>query len=299
MRIISKIEDLINKGLIWLINACFQFIENHTHPKIKNLYFKLKSTCTYWITTVKNLPRKIFNLFWNKIKIIAPKIKEAIHGLKIKDKLLVFVEYIKSVIKTLTLSNFKIQTIKLYATTSEIISTRLNVMPLGKKWALMFFSISIPIILFSILGVNYSVKNKLAIESKNDYQNTKIVANENEITISTIRAPYFRREYQYIDLDEVHLPVYVSKLSAMKVLVVDVVIEGSNRYIPQYFIQYEHEIRDHLYTHLEPVIPGFPLQTEGKRIIRNKLIMELNSFLKSKHIAGKINAVHIQGIIAD
>lgn len=294
MKIIIKLESLANKILLWIGNFLLRIILKYTPTKIKKIYEISLTKFISCVTFIKNLPKKIFSFFYNKIKKFIGKVKQTLTGLNPKEKLIVYFQYTKAFIKMLTIENFRNQIKRVYLLGKKNIQIGFNRIPLSIKWSVYFGMGSIFLLSITSIYIFKSIQKKeLPTFTKDEMQQ------EIRPSVKTQRAPYFRREYQYIDLDEVNIPVYVSKLSSMKLLVVDVVIEASNRFIPQYFVQYEHEIRDHLYTHLEPVIPGFPLELEGKHIVRNKLISELNLYLKKKKISGRINAIHIQGIIAD
>jgi flagellar basal body-associated protein FliL len=50
---------------------------------------------------------------------------------------------------------------------------------------------------------------------------------------------------------------------------------------------------------LEPILPSLPLDDEGKEIIRQKLINEINQFLKKHNIEGHVEEVRITYILAN
>ena len=45
--------------------------------------------------------------------------------------------------------------------------------------------------------------------------------------------------------------------------------------------------------HVEPVIPQLPIEEEGRQIIKEKLRLELNQFLKDNQIEGQILEIYV------
>lgn len=290
MKIFIKIEYLINKLLLWMIEKSLFFIQKHTPTRIKARYNQGKVFKNTIIFKLKNTPIVFIKNILNRIKQFIFNIKEVIKQLNIKEKALIIIKSLKALVHVFTINNFKFQLLRIKNTFSGVYSNIEKRIPLGAKWGLKFGIISIMIIIYFINKEYESIYKKL---------HPIMVAKKEKKYVHTIRPDYFRREFLYFDLNEVNIPIYVTGHHSMKLLIIDMVIESSNRFIPQYFLEYEHEIRDHLYTHLEPVIPGFPLKKEGKRILRNKLIVELNKYLNKKNIKGEVKSIYIQGIIAD
>ncbi|EQC47516.1 hypothetical protein [Bacteriovorax sp. Seq25_V] len=102
-----------------------------------------------------------------------------------------------------------------------------------------------------------------------------------------------------LQLNDVNIPIYIEERKGMQTLLVDFSFRASNRYIAKYFekIQNEYVLRDRIYKNVQPIIPSFPMEEEGKIILRNKIKRELNNVLKDLKIDGTIEEVYIQSIL--
>jgi hypothetical protein len=61
----------------------------------------------------------------------------------------------------------------------------------------------------------------------------------------------------------------------------------------------ELQFRDHLVLNLEPMVAAFPLEEEGKEILRQKLLSEMNEFMVSRDIEGQVLDVKIVYVLAN
>ena len=79
----------------------------------------------------------------------------------------------------------------------------------------------------------------------------------------------------------------------------DFTIVASNRYIKSYFWdnRNNHLILDRLNSRIRPMEILFPLESEGKIVIRDKVREEINILIKELGIDGEIEDVYIHNII--
>jgi len=61
----------------------------------------------------------------------------------------------------------------------------------------------------------------------------------------------------------------------------------------------EFQLRDHLILNVEPMLASFPLEEEGKQILREKLTMEINDFLSERKIVGEVKEIKLIYILAN
>ncbi len=111
------------------------------------------------------------------------------------------------------------------------------------------------------------------------------------------RPTYFRKPEKQFGVTNIVLPTYLEKGKGLRKLVIDFTFESSNKYIKAYFWENPHLIQDVLNSKIEPITIGFPLEAEGKIIIKEKIILEMNMLLKKLRIKGKITNVYIDRII--
>lgn len=102
-----------------------------------------------------------------------------------------------------------------------------------------------------------------------------------------------------LQLSDVNIPIYIEDRKGMQTLLIDFSFRASNRYIAKYFeqIQNEYLLRDRIYKNVQPIIPSFPMEEEGKIILRKKIKQELNNVLRDLKIEGTIEDVYIQSIL--
>ncbi|CBW25400.1 putative membrane protein [Halobacteriovorax marinus SJ] len=120
---------------------------------------------------------------------------------------------------------------------------------------------------------------------------------ENATAVSK-RKGYYKLDEKRFSINHVIMPVYIGTDTNLKTLSIDLTFISSNKYIKSYFSNNRHLIKDRLNTTIQPLIPEFPLETEGKMIIKEKIKSELNLLIKDLNIKGEIKEVHINSILA-
>ncbi len=110
------------------------------------------------------------------------------------------------------------------------------------------------------------------------------------------RPDYFRKPEKQFKVNSIILPTYLGR--DHRKLVLDITFESSNKYIKAYFEKHPYLIPDVLGRKIEPISLEFPLETEGKIIIKEKIIEETNLLLEELHIKGKIVAVYIDQMVS-
>ena len=109
------------------------------------------------------------------------------------------------------------------------------------------------------------------------------------------RPDYFRKPEKQFKVNGIILPTYLGR--GHHKLVVDITFESSNKYIKAYFEKHPYMIPDVLGRKIEPLSLDFPLETEGKIIIKEKIMEETNLLLEELRIKGKIVAVYIDQMV--
>jgi hypothetical protein len=112
------------------------------------------------------------------------------------------------------------------------------------------------------------------------------------------RKGYYKLNEKRFTITHVTMPVYIGTKANLKSLSIDFTFISSNRYIKTFFDQNRHLIKDRLNSTIQPLIPEFPLEQEGKKIIKEKIQLELNHLIKELNIKGEIKEVHISSILA-
>ena len=177
------------------------------------------------------------------------------------------------------------------------VTTFLSSIP-TEKYIIGFVSL---ILLSAFTLISYSSINEI-YKNKTGEDLIKFSAPEEKKEPDFIERPvYFKREKKQFTIRDINLPIYVENINAIRMLTLDFTIEGNNRYIAAYFKTGRNEdlIKNQLVKSVEPIIPTFPLNEEGKRILKNKLTQEMNVLIKNLDIKGKISKVYIDNILAN
>ena len=111
------------------------------------------------------------------------------------------------------------------------------------------------------------------------------------------RPDYFRIHEKQFEVHNVVLPIYLERKNRNKRVMVNLILESSNKYIRAYFWRKPYLIKDVLSSRIEPLSIDFPLKEEGKIIIKEKVIQEVNLLLKRLKIKGEITNVYIGEVV--
>lgn len=113
-----------------------------------------------------------------------------------------------------------------------------------------------------------------------------------------IRPDYYHQYSRTMKIHSINFPVYVESARGARMLRMDLTLTTSNKYTRNYLNKNYHLVQDRLNSRLEPMIPTFPIEEEGKEIIKGKVMEEIDALIKELKIDGKVQSVHIHSILA-
>lgn len=113
------------------------------------------------------------------------------------------------------------------------------------------------------------------------------------------RPDYYKKETKHFDMSSLRLPVFFSDINQLKTVDIDYTATLSNRAAKMYLEKQEFQLRDHLILQIEPIVPSFPLEEEGKDIIRKKLQQEIDQFLVNHGVEGTVEEIKITYVLAN
>ncbi len=121
---------------------------------------------------------------------------------------------------------------------------------------------------------------------------------------SSVEAPYERPKYykmetKHLQITNLKLPVYVGGVNDVRSVDIDFVATMSNRQIRKDIDKLEFQLRDYIIHETEPMVATFPLEDEGKEIIRAKLTETINGFIAERKLEGNVEQVEIIYILAN
>lgn len=117
--------------------------------------------------------------------------------------------------------------------------------------------------------------------------------------LSYDRPVYYKEQERHLEITSLRLPVYIPDINEVKSVNIDFIMITSNRFSKIFLSKFEFQLRDHLILNMEPLIATFPLEDEGKEVLRYKLILEIDIFLKKHEIEGHLDDLRLTYILAN
>lgn len=107
------------------------------------------------------------------------------------------------------------------------------------------------------------------------------------------RPKYFMQKEKMMAIKDLNLQLFLEDTRRNRQVWIDFTCLTSNRNIILFLNDHLVETRDFLNMHVEPVIPQLPIEEEGRQIIKDKIKLELNEFLKQNNIEGKVLEIYV------
>lgn len=118
------------------------------------------------------------------------------------------------------------------------------------------------------------------------------------------REPASVQEYDYrpdyrlynqktLKILNVKVPIFVESVGEVDSITIDFSLRLSTRFSRHYLVEYEYKLKDYFFTGVEPVISDFPMQEEGKQVLKEKIEEEINNFLYDNNVEGFVEEVNI------
>ena len=119
---------------------------------------------------------------------------------------------------------------------------------------------------------------------------------------STEQAYDYRPEYrQYADrtlkIQNIKVPIYTERLGEIDSITVDFSLRLSTKFSKYYLEECEYKLKDYFFTTVEPILSGFLINEEGKEVLKEKIIIEIDNFLKENNVEGHVDDVNILYIV--
>ena len=116
--------------------------------------------------------------------------------------------------------------------------------------------------------------------------------------ILSSRPIYYRQAERMTSITDINLQIFLEDTHRNRQVWIDFSVLASNRNVILYLKDHNIELKDHLTTNVEPVIPQLPVEEEGRLIIKDKIRNEIDLFLEKNGIEGKILEVYIDYLMA-
>ncbi len=281
MNLFSKLENAINFLLIKLGELMLKAVP----MPIRIFFRKISLWYGRLIEQVKSLPAKSIPFLLNLIGVL----KKAIASFNFKAALS---ETYQKAMTQYQLGKAKQTGVfkKLLLTPFLMFSQWLQGLTPGQSLLLMTFTAGS---FLAVLGIGFSGQRMIGSHSEKN----RTPASAEEIHYE--RPDYYKEEKRHFDLTNFRLPVYVAEVNEIRSIDIDFTATLSNRNSRLYLEKSDSYLRDYLLMQLEPSVASFPLNAEGKDIIRDKLMREINDFLKTNAIDGHVIELKITYILAN
>jgi flagellar basal body-associated protein FliL len=280
MNLIEKLENLINKILIKLGELVYKIVPR----PLKVLVEKYETKKAALIALIKQSPTHFKPLIINQTKKTLASLKAHKDQFQVtyKDALSQYKEKSAG-----SKSKFK----KILLTPFLIVDQWLKGLSTYQSLMLMGFSCAS---ILAVIGIGFSGQKLLKIQNETIREPASVVE---EPTYD--RPGYYKKQTKHFGIVNFRLPVYVAQVNEIHAVDMDFTATLSNRSSRMYLEKNEFQLRDHLILQIEPSVASFPLTDEGKDIIRDKLLMEINEFLRLHNIDGQVVELKITYVLAN
>lgn len=280
MNFLAKIENVINLLLVKLGELMLRFV-----PKpIKTFFHKIHLGISWFITKLKSIPVKLKTSF-PKLMVY---LKEMIGTIDFKA---IFVDSYKKAMEQYKETSPASKWKTLFMAPFLVVGQWLQGLTAAQSLLLMTFSAAS---FLAVIGISFS-GNRIIDQH---FSNTRTPASVEE-EVQYERPKYYKKQARHFDLTNLRLPIYFPKINEVRSVDIDFTATLSNRRARMFLEKHEFHLRDHLILQIEPSIASFPLEEEGKEIIRQKLHKELNEFLMMNNVEGEVKELKITYILAN
>lgn len=282
MELLIKLEDLVNRALLWLGSKLVQLCLRVTPAPIRHFFANLRANVRAGVTFVRNLPT------WLKAQLAALRARPKVQ-IDYKGLLAQAVDAgAKAFKKTKNTSPLKALGLALVAPLLFLGGWARTLRP-GQFVLLTGFTTAS---LVALVGISLTARTILVREFFSGRAPASVEVDEYS------RPSYYKQNHREVYFSSIKVPVYVEGINELRALMIDVSIITSNRATGMWLLREEFELRDHLVLTLEPVVPAFPLTPEGRQILTQKIQSEVNEFLRAHKINGHVQEVHLLHILA-
>lgn len=287
MGLIEKLENFVNKLLILIWDLVVRAIAKIVPPKVKIIFSKI----SYWIsralTFLKDSPR----LLIKSAPLLIAKTKSFLADYNFKAKLndtykSAMAQYAKAQPGS-KITGLK----KTLLTPFLMLGQWVNGLTSAQTAMLLTFSAA------SVLAIINIVFSGHRIMDQHRSENRAPASVEEEVPYD--RPDYYKKQTRHLEMASIRLPVYFANVNELRSIDIDFIATMSNRLSRMKLERLEFQLRDHLILHIEPMVASFPLEDEGKEIIREKLHMEINEFLIKHQIEGEVKDLKLTYILAN
>ncbi len=272
MSLLVKIEAAINSLLLWLGAKCSFFLKKITPPPVTKFIELLRRKIDILSKAMLALPKTARPWIFETIQ----RFKTRLANLPFKQLFIELTQRLKQQQSAAKTNSFWLKVKPLIMAPILIMGKWLQGLSATQSLLLLTFSAA------SILsGVNMIFSGKRLIEQHEAEGRSPASLEE---TVEYDRPAYYKKQAKHLELTNLRLPVFVPEINQQRTVDIDFTATLSNRMAKKFLEKHEFQLRDHFILNIEPVEASFPIIEEGREIIRQKLLLEINEFLKTSGI---------------
>ncbi len=163
-------------------------------------------------------------------------------------------------------------------------------------------ALELPVVQLPLVPENQKLIEEFMVKSLNT--DFKEIGHENPIKsihlkqVLSSRPVYYRQAERMMKVEDISLQLFLEDTHRNRQVWIDFSVLASNRNVILYLKEHEVELKDHLSTNVEPVIPQLPVEEEGRMIIKDKMRLEIDQFLEKNKIEGKVLEIYLDYLMA-
>lgn len=281
----AKLEEMLNKVLGKIFTAIFVLISKMIPSPISNFYHRSKLGVLTWrkskVDTCKTYLLKVHTFTKNKSDQFFAKVDD-IQKYPVKEKGIETIQKAKNFLLTTTPKQYKEIIVSFFKPKIKLL--KLKIKSVNKPNAIIATSL-VALVIFGSFGVYFGANEIFRTE----YPSRKIAS----VQEYDYRPEYKLYEQKTLKILNMKVPVIVDGVEKINSITIDFSLRTSTRFAKYYLIQYEYKLKDYFFTTVEPVISDFPIEEEGKEVLKEKIQEEINNFLYENHVEGEVEEVNI------
>lgn len=276
LNLINKIESIVNKGLWWLMAQFSRAWKKFCPSKIQLffqrshdfIYVKIPAFFRKQLQHAKSAPKEILSIdFKGLFSSALSEGFKAFHEVRKKSPLKAFLAVLTVPVVYIAQWTKSLHPIHGFILASFTIGSIFSAVVIGKTS-------------YQLFQDEFGGREPAAVDA------------------AYIRPDYYKKETRTTSLSSVKIPAIIEGINGLRSVQIDVSFLASNRETKKILDTSEFQLRDHFIENLEPVLPAFALTDEGRAMLKEKLEIEVNQYLKDQEAPGFIEETHIIHILA-
>lgn len=287
---ISKLEEKLNNTLLKIVNLFLLLIHKIISPVVFRKCSRAKKNILGLFASLKDLIKGYsLRALWVSKEFLSDivAIFDKIQKYPLKSQVFLFLKNIRDSLLNTPLRSYVLLANKVLEKFSRRFENAISILT-SQQFVIAFSALCM------ILIGTYNIY----VSSEDIYQKEftgRVPASADKYLDRPEYRKYAKRTMKVFN---VRVPIFVENVKQIKSVTIDFSVRTSTRFARYFLESYEYKLKDYFFMTVEPVISSFPIETEGKLILKEKIQDELNNFLKEQNVEGEVLEVDILFIVA-